>query len=106
MGWHTESTSSGLTAEAAAPPSRSSDFAPETHVLPSSTAEPARADVSLKRDWLTPDEVAQLLGRSTAALAQMRHRGTGPRYTKAASRILYRQSSIVQWLESAERDRT
>jgi predicted DNA-binding transcriptional regulator AlpA len=106
VSWHTETTSNGVIADLAAPASRPSNRVVDAQVPPSSTTQTSITDASIGSDWLPPGQVAQLLGRSTAALAQMRHRGTGPRYTKVASRILYRRSSIAQWLESAERDRT
>lgn len=55
---------------------------------------------------LTPAEAAQFLGRSVAALAQLRYRGGGPPYIKAAGRIRYRRAAIDAWLLAAERSRT
>jgi predicted DNA-binding transcriptional regulator AlpA len=55
---------------------------------------------------LTPAAVAAFLGRSVPALAQMRYRGTGPRFIRAGSRIRYRQSDVNSWLEAGERDAT
>lgn len=55
---------------------------------------------------LTPSAVAAYLGRSVPALAQMRYRGTGPRFIHAGSRIRYRQSDVDAWLLAGERDAT
>src|SRR5262249_9413514 len=38
----------------------------------------------------TPAEVAEYLRATTAALAQDRYKGTGPKFIKRASRVLYR----------------
>lgn len=47
----------------------------------------------------TPTEVAEYLGMTTGALAQMRYRGTGPAFVKASARkVLYRWTDIQDWL--------
>jgi len=56
---------------------------------------------------LTTAEAAELLRLSLATLAQMRmRRGGGPRYLKLGrgkgSKVLYRKSEIMRWLESRE----
>jgi hypothetical protein len=48
---------------------------------------PAVAD-----DIATPKQVAEALNTSLMGLAQMRYRGTGPRFIKCGSRVLYRWS--------------
>ncbi|MXS73688.1 hypothetical protein CSIV_12460 [Microbacterium sp. CSI-V] len=55
---------------------------------------------------LTPTDAAAYLGRSVAALAQLRYRGTGPTYIRAGGRIRYRESAIQAWLDEGERDAT
>jgi predicted DNA-binding transcriptional regulator AlpA len=55
---------------------------------------------------LRPTEVAELLGRSVAALAMMRHRGTGPDFIRTGGVIRYRISSIEHWLNANEHQRT
>lgn len=55
---------------------------------------------------LTPREAGRLLGRSVPALAQLRYRGTGPRFIHAGGRIRYRWSDIDAWLQAGERDAT
>ncbi len=54
----------------------------------------------------TPAEVAQYLRTTTAALAQDRYRGTGPKFIKHGSRVLYRWSDIVEWLADNTYQRT
>ncbi|WP_350352507.1 helix-turn-helix domain-containing protein [Microbacterium sp. A8/3-1] len=55
---------------------------------------------------LTPREVSSYLGRSVPALAQLRYRGTGPRFIHAGGRIRYRQADVDAWLRAGERDAT
>jgi hypothetical protein len=47
----------------------------------------------------TPVEVAEYLRTTTAALAQDRDKGTGPKFIKRGSRVLYRWSNVVEWLD-------
>lgn len=55
---------------------------------------------------LTPRDAASYLGRSVAALAQLRYRGTGPRFIHAGGRIRYRLIDVEAWLCAGERDAT
>lgn len=48
----------------------------------------------------TPKRLADYLFKTEAALAQMRHRGDGPKFIKANGRILYRLSDIRAWLDA------
>lgn len=48
----------------------------------------------------TPKQTADYLKKTDAALAQMRHRGNGPKFIKANGRILYRFSQIRAWLDA------
>lgn len=57
-------------------------------------------------ELLTPVELAAYLGRTEAALAQLRYRGTGPSFTKAGGRIRYRTKAVNAWLEQNEKERT
>jgi len=54
----------------------------------------------------TPAEVAQYLHTTTVALAQDRYRGTGPKFIKRGSRVLYRWSDVLEWLERNTFQRT
>lgn len=59
-----------------------------------------------ENEWMTPEEAARYLRRTERALAQLRYRGGGPRFTKAGGRILYRRGALVEWLDSHESDLT
>ncbi len=54
--------------------------------------------------YLTSAEAAQLLKLSNRTLERMRVTGDGPPFMKAGSgkrsRVLYKQSDIIGWLES------
>jgi hypothetical protein len=47
----------------------------------------------------TPVEVAEYLRTTTAALAQDRYKGTGPKFIKRGRRVLYRWSDVLEWLD-------
>lgn len=49
---------------------------------------------------LTPIEAAELLRTTRATLADMRFKGTGPRFIKPGARsVLYREEDILAWLD-------
>jgi len=54
-------------------------------------------------EFLISSEAADLLRISRRTLERMRVEGTGPRYLKVGpgkrSRVLYRQSDVLSWLE-------
>lgn len=56
--------------------------------------------------FLTTVEAATLLRISRRTLERMRVDGTGPKYLKVGpgkrSRVLYRETEILRWLESHE----
>ncbi len=54
----------------------------------------------------TPNEVAAFLKQSTAALAQDRYRGTGPKFIKHGRRVLYRWSDVLAYLDANTVQRT
>ena len=54
----------------------------------------------------TPAELGERFGMSVPALAQMRYRGTGPRFIKFGKQVRYRESDIQAWLDQQTRDRT
>lgn len=55
----------------------------------------------------TPVEVAKYLGTSVAGLAQMRYRGSGPKFVKLGRKaVRYRDADIKEWLEENVKDRT
>ena len=57
-------------------------------------------------DTALPEEVAPVLGTSLAGLAQMRYRGTGPRFVKRGRRVLYRWSDVRAYLDANTCQRT
>jgi len=50
--------------------------------------------------------VAQYLRMTTAALAQDRYRGIGPKFIKHGSRVLYRWSGVLESLDRNTIQRT
>lgn len=58
--------------------------------------------------YLTADQVCEIVpGMSKGNLAQLRFKGTGPRYYKPTPRVvLYREDDIVEWIESSVRTGT
>lgn len=60
----------------------------------------------LEIDIALPREVAALLDTSEAGLAQMRFRGTGPRFIKRGRRVLYRWSDVREYLDANTFQRT
>ena len=54
----------------------------------------------------TPPEVAEYLHTTTASLAPDRYRGTGPKFIKRGSRVLYRWSDVLEWLDRNTIQRT
>lgn len=54
----------------------------------------------LPTDLLTITELSKIISVSPDTLYQWRHRGYGPRSTKAGRRVLYRRSDVDAWLES------
>jgi hypothetical protein len=65
------------------------------------TSRPAVAD-----DIATPKQVAEVLNTSLMGLAQMRYRGTGPKFVKRGSRVLYRWSDVSHYLDGHTHERT
>lgn len=58
-------------------------------------------------DTATPAQVADALGTTVAGLAQMRYRGTGPRFTRVGIRkVLYRWSDVRAYLDANSCQRT
>lgn len=59
-----------------------------------------------KDKLMTPREVADYLGRSVGALAQLRYLGNGPAYIKHGNVVRYRWEAIEGWLAAGERTQT
>lgn len=49
---------------------------------------------------LTHDEVTAMLRVSSSTLSRMRKANTGPAYVKIGRRILYKQNSVLEYLNS------
>lgn len=60
-----------------------------------------------KSEFLTPEQLAAVIRSTTESLAQMRFRGTGPRFVRVTRRtILYRRADVDAWLQSRTFERT
>lgn len=58
-------------------------------------------------EFIQPSEVVELTGLSTAALAQLRYQGKGPRFYKPTPRtVLYKRAEVIAWLEASAQTRT
>ena len=57
---------------------------------------------------LSPEQVCEMVpGMTKGNLAQMRFKGIGPKFLKPSPRtVVYRESDIIEWLESSERTGT
>ena len=53
-----------------------------------------------------PAQVAEVLDTSPAGLAQMRYRGTGPKFIKRGARVLYRWADVNAYLDANTIQRT
>lgn len=58
-------------------------------------------------DTATPKEIAAYLHTTEAGLAQLRYRGTGPRFVKVGPRkVIYRWSDVKEYLDANTCQRT
>jgi hypothetical protein len=53
-----------------------------------------------------PKEVAPVLHTTEQGLAQMRYRGTGPKFIKVGHKVLYRWSDVNAYLDANTVERT
>lgn len=61
----------------------------------------------MDNDTATSKEVAAYLHTTEAGLAQMRHRGTGPRFCRVGNRkVIYRWSDVRDYLDENTCQRT
>lgn len=49
-------------------------------------------------DLLTAAEVGHITHMKASSLAQMRYKGTGPKFVKLGSRVLYRKEDVTAWI--------
>ena len=59
-----------------------------------------------KSPYLTSAEAAHRLRLTTQTLANMRHKGHGPRYRKHGRKIIYVKKDIDQWSEQRGQEPT
>jgi hypothetical protein len=65
------------------------------------------ADITpVELDIARPEQVARALDTTPAGLAQMRYRGTGPKFIKRGRRVLYRWSDVGEYLDANTCQRT
>lgn len=57
-------------------------------------------------ELLSAEKAAELLGIKKQTLAVWRLKGSGPRYIKAGSRVLYSTDEITAWLTAHTRTST
>jgi hypothetical protein len=57
-------------------------------------------------DTAPPSQVAPVLDTTEAGLAQMRYRGTGPRFVKVGRKVVYRWSDVRAYLDANTLQRT
>jgi hypothetical protein len=63
-------------------------------------------EIPVDIDTATPAQVAPALYTTEAGLAQMRYRGTGPKFVKAGKKVLYRWSDVRNYLDANTLQRT
>lgn len=51
-------------------------------------------------ELLTGDQVAALTHLKPSSIAQMRYKGTGPKFVKLGSRVLYRREDVTEWINT------
>lgn len=51
--------------------------------------------------WLDETDAANRARRSPSTMQKLRHRGTGPRYSKQGGLVVYHVDWIDEWLASA-----
>lgn len=52
------------------------------------------------------DELAEMTGKTTRALAQMRYLGTGPRFVKFGRTVLYPASAVKEFFDAHTKTQT
>ncbi len=61
----------------------------------------------MDNDTASPKEVADYLKTTEAGLAQMRYRGTGPRFCRVGNRkVIYRWTDVKSYLDANTMTRT
>lgn len=66
-----------------------------------------KEEIKLTADTATAKEVADYLHTTEAGLAQMRYRGTGPKFCKVGRRkVIYRWADVQDYLDANTCQRT
>lgn len=62
----------------------------------------------MNHDYKTPKQISERYPFLTETnLAQMRFKGTGPKFLKPTPRtVVYREADVIEWLEASERTST
>lgn len=63
-------------------------------------------DIPADIDTALPSQVAAVLGTTEPGLAQMRYRGTGPKFCKVGRKVVYRWSDVRAYLDANTLQRT
>ena len=58
------------------------------------------------QEFLTTDEVAEIIRLKPQTLAKMRLEGRGPCYIKAGRLVIYQKSDVLKWIEEQRRTST
>jgi hypothetical protein len=66
----------------------------------------ARAGIITPTPLATPEEVATYRRTTSAALANERHKGKGPKYKKLGGRVYYDWADVLAWIEANTLTRT
>jgi hypothetical protein len=66
------------------------------------SAAPIPSVTFLQEENFTEDETARALGRAKITLAIWRSQRRGPPYIKVSRRILYRKTSLREWVAAQE----
>ncbi|WP_134768588.1 helix-turn-helix domain-containing protein [Nocardioides sp. 1609] len=56
------------------------------------------------REFLSTEELADLLGVPVATCRWWRHNGTGPRGFRVGRAVRYRRTDVDRWIEERERE--
>lgn len=54
-----------------------------------------------RTELVSPRQVAEYLGRTEAALAQMRYKSTGPKYLKIGGKVMYEWAEVEAFVDAS-----
>lgn len=66
--------------------------------MKSTTVSVAPATENTIPELLTAAQVGELTHMKSSSLAQMRYKGTGPKFVKLGNRVLYRRQDVTDWI--------